>query len=658
MATKTKTYKNPKNKTLLYCFVLLTVSIFLLYGQTIKHEYAIDDDLVTQNHKIVQQGIKAIPEIFTSYYFIDKKMQFGYRPITIVSFAFEHQFFGQNPHVSHFINILLYILNCFLIFLIVRKLFSQNKFLFPLLATLLFVVHPIHTEVVCSIKSRDELLSFLFSMMALWLALKYVDMPKKYIIPVITLVYVLAIFSKQTAYTFFAVIPMSLFYYQKKIDKKSQILIIASLLLGVVIASIPRYLLPPMEREIFYFENPLVTEGTLVNRLSTALYIIPFYFKLLVFPHPLVFYYGYNMIPILKITNPLIIASLIISLALVVFAFIKMLKYPIVSFSIFYYIITLSIFLNIAQPVAGIVGERFAYYASLSYCLIIALAFFKIFKIKPDEPKIDHKKITHVALASLILIIPYSVKTFIRSQDWENHSKLYAKDIVYLENSALGNSIYAEMLINEIFTDISNNKKPENAEEKLRLAVKHYQQSINVYEDYFSSYNNLAFLYYQFYKEYNKAIPYLQKAINLRPDYTEAYFNMGYCYQMLGNYNAAEKSYFDALSIDSNFTQAYSNLGDVYLLKKDYPKAVEMNTILMKMIPERDVAYINLGKIYLTQGDTLNSIRNFEIAAEKSPDNTDLLYNLAGFYERKGNKEKTAYYNKLLEKQNLNTGKP
>jgi len=654
MVVRSKTKQNPNNKTLLYCFLLLSVIIFLLYGRTIKHEYAIDDDLVTQNHSIVQKGISAIPEIFTSYYFIDKKMQFGYRPIVIVSFAIEHQFFGQDPHVSHFINILLYILNCFLVFLILRKLFSQNKFLFPLLVTLLFVFHPIHTEVVCSIKSRDELLSFAFSLFALWLAFKFADTSKKYLLPIITLVFVLAIFSKQTAYTFLAVIPLSLFYYQKKFERKVQIMLFITLLTGIIIASLPRFLLPPVHREIFFFENPLVTAGSLVNRLCTALYIIPFYLKLLIFPHPLVFYYGYNMIPIPKITDPIVIISFIFSSFLIVFAFIKMLKYPIISFAILFFFITLSLFLNIVEPVAGIVAERFIYFASLGFCLAVGLALFKVLKIKPDAQQTSPKKITQLALASLILILPYSVKTFTRANDWENYSTLYAKDVKYLENSALANAIYAEMLINEIFTDISNNRQPTDYDNKLKLAVKHYQQSIRVYDAYFSSYNNLAFIYYQFYKEYSKAIPYLQKAIALRPDYTEAYFNLGYCHQMLGNLKEAEKHYSDALATDSNFTQAYSNLGEVYLQMKDFSKAVDMNKKIMKIAPESDLAYINLGKIYLTQGDTLQSMSNFEIAAEKSPNNINLLRNLAAFYERKGNKEKSVYYNSLIEKQNRN----
>ncbi len=641
---------NLKYKTELYVLLLLGVLIFILYGGTVKHEYAIDDNLVTENHAVVKDGLKAIPKIFTSYYFMDKKMQFGYRPVTLVSFAIEHQFFGQNPHISHLINIMLYLLNCFLIFIVIRKLFNCNNMVFPFLVSLLFLVHPIHTEVVCSIKSRDELLGFFFSFYALWLALTYSDKGKFYLLPVIMILLVLAIFSKQTAYSFLAVIPLSLYYYKKRFIRKEQLLLISFLIIAIIIASLPRFVLPPVSREIFYFENPLSAEGSIINRISMAFYVIIFYIKLLIIPHPLVFYYGYNMLPIPSLLNPLVIFSIIFCLAIGVFGLYKNLRFPVYSYSVFFFFITISMFLNIVEPVAGIVGERFVFFASLSYCMLIALLLLKILKINLSEKRISNSVITKLVMVSMIIIIPYSVKTYIRAGQWENYSTLYAHDIKYLDNSALAQSVYAEILINEIYNDISQNRQPKDFEKKVSISLKHYKRAIEIYPEYFSAYNNVAFIYYQFYSDYNKAIPYLQKAIALRPDYTEAHFNLAYCYQMLGRLTEAEKVYFDALATDSTFVQAYSKLGEVYLQMNELSKAIGMNEKIKSIMPESDMPYINLGKIFLSVGDTVQSMQNFEKAAEISPDNEDLLRNLINFYEFRGNTEKAAYYKSVLDK--------
>ncbi|OQA02314.1 MAG: photosystem I assembly protein Ycf3 [Bacteroidetes bacterium ADurb.Bin408] len=640
-------------KTHIYVFLLLTLLIFLLYGKTISHGYAIDDNLVTENHSLVSQGLKAIPQIFTSYYFADKKMQFGYRPVTISSFAIEHEFFGQNPHVSHFINLILYLLGCFLAYFILLKVFRFKNLLFPLLVTVLFVTHPIHTEVVCSIKSRDELLSFIFSFSALWAALSYTENKNWYKLPLITFLLVMAVFSKQTAYTFLAIIPLSLFIFQKKFCFKTQTTVFIFLFAGIVLASIPRFILPPVEREIFYFENPLAVEGSIIQRFNVAMYVILFYFKLLVIPHPLVFYYGYNMIPLLPVYHPWVILGFVSSLALFAWALLKIRKYPLAAFTILYFFITLSMFLNIVEPVAGIVAERFIYFSSLSYCILMTLILFGLFKSNPFEEKTNRNKARNIILASLLVVVPYAVKTSVRSGQWKNYSALYAHDIKYLDNSALAHAIYAETLINEIFQEASQGKQPTDFEKKRELALNHYLQSIKVYPDYFSSYNNTAFIYYQLYNDYNSAVPYLQKAISLRPDYTEAYFNLGYCYQMLNQLQNAESYYLQALSVDPAFLQAYSQLGEVYLLQNDLNKAVAMNEKIKSIAPASDLSYINLGKIYLSAGDTVQSMLNFEKAAELSPDNIELLKNLAAFYDYRGNKEKASYYYSLLEKRRV-----
>jgi len=51
-------------------------------------------------------------------------------------------------------------------------------FSIPFIATMLFAGHPIHTEVVANIKGRDEIMSLLFSLLALFAAVKYVKTQK------------------------------------------------------------------------------------------------------------------------------------------------------------------------------------------------------------------------------------------------------------------------------------------------------------------------------------------------------------------------------------------------------------------------------------------------------------------------------------------------
>ena len=197
----------------LICIVLF-VFAFVLYGNTIQNEYALDDEMVTNNDQI-RGGISAIPEIFTTNYRITEEYNYGYRPITKSTFALEYQLFGDNPHISHFINVLIYAFTGIFLFLLLVNLLKDYHLFFPMIISLLFMAHPIHTEVVASLKNREELISFLCSLAALRLLFKSVDTFRVLYIIGGILLFIIGFFAKQNAATFVVVIPLTLYFFSQ-----------------------------------------------------------------------------------------------------------------------------------------------------------------------------------------------------------------------------------------------------------------------------------------------------------------------------------------------------------------------------------------------------------------------------------------------------------
>ncbi len=186
---------------------------FILFANSISGGYNLDDDLVTINHRLTSKGISAIPEIFTSHYFQDDQgYAYEYRPLVLTSFAIEHQFFGDNAHVSHFFNVLFYALTCLVLLKVLLKLFKNYSPLLAVAITLLFVVHPAHTEVVCSIKNRDEILSLLFALLTLQAGVKATDSPKWWIF-LVPVLFALALMGKGTVISFIIIIPLALIFF-------------------------------------------------------------------------------------------------------------------------------------------------------------------------------------------------------------------------------------------------------------------------------------------------------------------------------------------------------------------------------------------------------------------------------------------------------------
>jgi hypothetical protein len=137
-----------------------------LRARTIEHPvvygYALDDELVTVSHPLTTKGIAAIPEILSQpYYSDDMGYKYGYRPVGLITFAISWELWGSNPMAEHLINVLLYALLCLILLRWLDLLLASYSPWLSLLTVLIFVVHPTHTEVVSSLKNREELLSLL-----------------------------------------------------------------------------------------------------------------------------------------------------------------------------------------------------------------------------------------------------------------------------------------------------------------------------------------------------------------------------------------------------------------------------------------------------------------------------------------------------------------
>lgn len=180
-----------------------------LYAVTFNHSFNMDDELVTNGHSLVSQGVSGIRKILTSPYYEDAMgYSYEYRPVTHISFALEHQFFGGTARSGHVLNALLYGLSCLVMFGLLGRM-SPGASLFPMLATLLFATHPMHTEVVASIKNRDEILALLFAMLAMGNAWRFNAEGRWWRLPLVVLLMLLSLLSKSSAAPFLLMIPLS-----------------------------------------------------------------------------------------------------------------------------------------------------------------------------------------------------------------------------------------------------------------------------------------------------------------------------------------------------------------------------------------------------------------------------------------------------------------
>ncbi|GJM36308.1 MAG: hypothetical protein DHS20C18_53090 [Saprospiraceae bacterium] len=506
--------------------IILLLLPFILYGMSIKYGYVLDDKLVLSENNFVKKGFDGIGDIFSSESFTgylgtqqDLVVGARYRPLSIATFAAEYQFFGLNPKISHFLNILLYGLSGLLLFRVLALFLPERKdkrwyFGLAFLAALLFILHPIHTEVVANIKGRDEILTLLLSLGTFYFSYRYAVYRKKMALLLSGLAFFVALLAKENAVTFLAVIPITLVLFTK-VKPKTILMTLAPLMVAFVLYLLLRigvigYLLDSGKEVTGIMNNPFY--GLSWNeRYAMISYTLGKYLQLLFFPHPLTHDYYPYQVPVMTWTDWRALLSLVFNLGLFAVAIRWFRKLPILSWSILFYFATLSIVSNIVFPVGAPMNERFLYFSSVGFCL--ALAYLAV-ELLPGWLKLKSPANYWFSLGLLgVIALGYSIKTISRVPAWENEMTLNRAAIKVSTNSARANSYMAYSLYRAGLEEPDANKKKAL---------------------------------------FDEATPYVDRALQIYPEYTDALtckggILAGY-YQMNGNLDVLLEGFYKILA--------------------------------------------------------------------------------------------------------------
>jgi len=634
---------------------LFILSFFLfaviLYGNTILNKFAVDDNYVTNNEQ-VKEGVKAIPEIFLTRY-VNQQGNVGstaadYRPVVKTTFAIEYQLWGNKPGRSHAMNILIYWALSVMLFFILKKLFKNYNILFPFLITLLFMAHPVHTEVVASLKNRDEMLAFLCGLGTLWNFLRYAETRNVRFIGYAVLIFLAGYLSKTAILPFLVLIPLVLWFFTDLPWKKILVLLLTVFAVFLLAQYVPHLFLPKVQRTQYYIENPLYFEKSLWLRIGTGLVSLWFYLRILIYPYPLLYYYGYDMIPLTGPANFRAILALIIYGGLFIYAILKIRRKSIVSFAILWFLIAIAMYSNILVPVVGIVGERFIFNASLGFCILVVYYIFKIFKTDPRSLTIEMDARLKILAVVILLMLPYTVFSISRNRDWRNLFDLYRNDIRSLNNSAKANIDYAGYLMNSVYQDENFLRYGNVNQFKYVTIVSHFRRSLEIYPKNYQTINDLGTVYLFMGKNYDSAVYYLKKAIALDSNLQPAWVNLGMAYRNQKMYREALGCYEHILRVNPTQIKAIFAMADVYNDMGDFDRAVKMNEDMIKAYPSLEMPYVNIGNYYMLKKDTATAVGYWEKAAAINP-SYELCVQLNSLYILRGDREKSDYYYRLGE---------
>lgn len=620
-----------------HAYLVILILTFILYGNTLNHEYTLDDAIVIKENEYTLAGTKGIKDIFSEELFNgffdqkDKNLVVGgrYRPMSLLTFALEYEIFMGTPFdgldtkilerkinvnqpkrydekgkevrfisnfsflhkelfktlfiedtvkrsanienllskhnmltpqekqvirdnlslmedriptvqfVSHFINVLLYALSGIFLFMVLSWLLSKYQssrwyFSFPFIAAILFVAHPVHTEVIANIKGRDEIMALLGSLITLWFVIKYFSTKNTIFLAISFFTFLVAVFSKEVAIPFIAVIPLAIYFFTK--EKVINILLsLIPLFLATLIYLYVRQnvisgitsadITPELMNNSFKEMNP-------GQAISAKIFTLGYYLKILALPHPLTFdYYPYHLIDLtISFTKPAVIVSLLLNLGIlgyIIYLIYSNIKSvfktvmgnkthverkgnPVLAFSVLMYFITILPTSNLFFPIGVFMNERFVYGASIGFVIILA---WLITVYMPKFVSSQKSQLFSIAGIFIIIMLLYSYKTIDRNKAWKNDFTLFETDVHTSVNSAKSNCSYGGELIK-----YAGWKENESQKEQLiRRAIVHLNRAITAHPTYADALILMGNAYWELNENLDSTLYYYREILKINP---------------------------------------------------------------------------------------------------------------------------------------------
>lgn len=501
-------------QTRLLYLVMFSFAI-LLYLNTLKHGFVLDDDVVILKNTYVQQGFQGLKPIFWNDSFAGyerigsgESLLVGgrYRPLSLGLFAILYSLFGSIPIPFHVLNIFLYAMSGVLIFSFLTRLLREetNGRIVSFVCAMLFLAHPIHVEVVANAKSADELLVILFGITSLYVFLKAYDDKSRWWLFISTMSFFIACLAKENAITLILIAPLSLWFFRKASLSKTLVYSLP-LLIGAlaflwirqsVIGDMPagRAMHDPLNNPFLEWNGSNWITCDPMTRIATIIYIGGQHLRLMFLPFPLTHDYYPFHIALKSFSSSGVWLSLIGILSMLGLGVWGFVTRHIAAFGVLFFLITASLTANIIFPVGVFFAERFLFLPSLGLIFSVTWILAPVFK--------KYKKVSVGLLMLLTTLL--SFLTIQRNQAWKDNETLMTTDIKVSGQSA-----------------------------KLRNALGIFNLDKALVQSDFMDQKKFLDI----------ALPNFDKAIALHPTYYDALLARGACHYYLGNFESSVADY-------------------------------------------------------------------------------------------------------------------
>ncbi len=576
-----------KDLGILFSVLILTCLVFI---PSLSNDFVNwDDDVNLLNNPFVS-GLtwQSIYEIFTT------TILGNYNPLPILTFAIEQHFFGANPFIFHFNNLLLHLGSVALVYAIANRIgctgFGAG------IAAALFAIHPMHVESVAWVSQRKDVLFGLFLLAAIYSYLKYIENDRKGKgLIFIYLFFILSCFSKIQAVAFPLILIGLDFLMEKKWDwtllkNKTRFLTI-SLIVGVGgLVSLNNF--GSIDHSLFTFYERIA-----IGAYSFCIYIVKFIFPgklaaVYAYPIEIPIYYYYSILPFLL--------------------FLYLMYWSVQSnkkrlfFVLWMFFVNIVFLLQFLGAGQAFLADRFSYIPYIGFAIGIG------YVINITIEKFPKWQLSSYMLPGLIILF-FSIKSFKQSKVWQNSNTLWTHAIEQQPDLHIGyhnRSLY--------FANLKENTK----------ALSDINKAIALNGTNANYFNSRGKLYVEkgqpqlALKDYNQAI-------SLSPDKPDFYNHRSVAFAMLGNFQEGLTDLDKVLNMDQKYSEAYLNRALIYAHTKQFDKALQDNLSYLEHFPDAQEIWVEAGMNARMIGKKADADQYLKRALSLNPHDPNAMEELA-----------------------------
>ena len=518
-----------------------------------------------------------------------------------------------NSQVAKFTNIFLHVTNSFLVYLLIKKLFKVEKSfkdnIFAYAVSLIFLFHPITSQIIFNITTRNESLALFFGLLTFIYCLNNSYEKKISNFLVIALLFFFSLCSKLMTVFFAGLIPLTIFLLNfHMMNIKENFKRNFDLFIIFILTFFIYYYLRSIFTEKYdlqYFQN----FSELFFYFFTTL---KFYLIGLFFPYEHIYVYATNY----DLGLSLIIFCLFLTFSIYsIYLFLKK-KDPILLISILWICASLSLpilfgLIEIGFPLASNLAERYQYSSVVS----VSIISFWIFKNFFYE---IYKK--SFLLGAYFLILFFSIFIMI------DRSKVYIDNNIFMSNIDENSpkNIHRYAFTNEIKQAVLE----DNSKKYIFNLYQWYQLNTASHEAI------LEFLRYFIHKKNDEGIQFFET------EYKKYYNDDPPKKFLLAKFYSLYEKYEKAENQIREIFEKYDEVTKDNLAKNRTVRFID---------PPIDDLHFELGKIFFNQEKYDKALENFKSANVINPRHATALYNAAITLKKMGlNEEAGKLYNDAI----------